>query len=183
MLLYVVVCILFFTPTFQPILSLSLHEHPLFTHTPNNNNIISQPGVITYDNWVPSPMELTVLHNASSWHALFLFGGYAKQEAYRDRCFNDDDGSDDALDDDDVSYVVRNHPLPLTTKEALEIRFILSIFSSLFVLIALCYAPASFVSFVVKERACKSKHLQIVSGNYGSSSAIFYMYIHSYILF
>ena len=46
----------------------------------------------------------------------------------------------------------------------LQIRFILSIFASLFVLIALCYAPAAFVTFVVKERACKSKHLQLVSG-------------------
>jgi len=43
-------------------------------------------------------------------------------------------------------------PLPIPT------------FASLFILIPLCYIPAAFVSFVVKERSTKSMHLQLVSG-------------------
>ena len=105
------------------------------------------------------PTDVTIAHNASSWHANFIFYGYARQEAYQDRC---------SIDGNDASvanrFVVRNHPLPLTTRQALEIRFILSIFASLFILIALCYAPAAFVTFVVKERSSKSKHLQLLSG-------------------
>ena len=61
-------------------------------------------------------------------------------------------------------YVVKNHPLPLTVKQSLEIKVILALFASLFILVPLCYIPASFVAFTVKERASKSLHLQLVSG-------------------
>ena len=61
-------------------------------------------------------------------------------------------------------YLVKNHPLPITKAEALEIRLILSVLAALFILVPLCYIPASFVSFVVREREIKSKHLQLVSG-------------------
>jgi hypothetical protein len=126
--------------------------------------------------------SLTVAHNASSWHALWLFQGLARQERYRDHCLDPAVWSDDATAADDVAerfadddaraagrrrspgrFVVRNHPLPLTTRQTLEVRAILSVFASLFVLIALSYAPAAFVTFVVKERQCKSLHLQKVS--------------------
>ena len=63
----------------------------------------------------------------------------------------------------ETSYKSKNHPLPLTAQESIEIQVILSIFASLFILIPLCYIPASFVVFVVRERESKSKHLQIVS--------------------
>ena len=57
-----------------------------------------------------------------------------------------------------------NHPLPLTSRQSAEVRFILSIFVSLFLLIPFCYIPPTFAIFVVKERSKKSKHLQLVSG-------------------
>ena len=60
-------------------------------------------------------------------------------------------------------YLAKNYPLPITGLQTLFYRIILSFLASLFVLIPLCYIPAAFVSFVVKERSCKSKHLQIVS--------------------
>jgi len=140
-----------------------------------------------------TPSALSVAHNASSWHGLWLFQGLARQEQYRTQCLDpskwgikdsdDDDGSFVASDDVAEQYagqeslksggklthkspgrfVVRNHPLPLTTRQTLEVRAILSVFASLFVLIALSYAPAAFVTFVVKERQCKSLHLQKVS--------------------
>lgn len=125
-------------------------------------------GIEVYDFTLASPTDLTILHNASAWHALFMFHGFAREAAYADRCF--DVYNDELYEQNNEktkekhSYVVRNHPLPLTTRQVLEIRFILSIFASLFVLIALCYAPAAFVTFVVRERQCKSKHLQMVSG-------------------
>jgi len=57
-----------------------------------------------------------------------------------------------------------NHPLPLSEQQDIEIKVILSMLSSLFILVPYCYIPAAFVVFLVKERACKAKHVQIVSG-------------------
>lgn len=57
-----------------------------------------------------------------------------------------------------------NHPLPLTTEQSLEIKAVLSILTSFFVMIPFGMVPGAFVVFLVKERACKSKHLQLVSG-------------------
>ena len=37
------------------------------------------------------------------------------------------------------------------------------IFACLFILLTLCYIPAAFVAFIVRERTSKSKHLQMVS--------------------
>lgn len=57
-----------------------------------------------------------------------------------------------------------NHPLPLTVQQTTEVRTILSILASLFVLIPYCYVPGAYVVFIVKEKMCKSTHVQLVSG-------------------
>ena len=62
-----------------------------------------------------------------------------------------------------VAYVAKNHPLPLTARQSLENRVLLSLLASLFILVPLCYIPASFITFVVRERMSKAKHLQLVS--------------------
>ena len=62
-----------------------------------------------------------------------------------------------------VTYVAKNHPLPLTAKQTLEIRVILALLASLFILVPLCYIPGSFVTFLVRERTSKAKHQQLVS--------------------
>ena len=62
-----------------------------------------------------------------------------------------------------VNYVAKTHPLPLTQQQTIENQVILSLLTSLFILIPLCYIPAAFVSFLVKERASKAKHIQLVS--------------------
>ena len=64
----------------------------------------------------------------------------------------------------DSSYTVYNHPLPVTAQFNIIIKVILSVIAGLFILVPLCYLPAAFVTFLVKERTSKSKHLQIVSG-------------------
>lgn len=60
-------------------------------------------------------------------------------------------------------YLSKNHPLPITAKSTIDIQVVLALLTSIFILVPLCYIPASFVSFLVKERVSKSKHLQIVS--------------------
>ena len=57
-----------------------------------------------------------------------------------------------------------NHPLPLTSDQTLEGKVILSILTSMFLLIPFCLIPGSFAVFIVKERANKSKYLQLISG-------------------
>lgn len=62
-----------------------------------------------------------------------------------------------------VDYKAKNHPLPLTATQSLENKIILALLASLFILVPLCYIPASFITFVVRERVSKAKHLQLVS--------------------
>mmetsp|Transcript_200 Transcript_200/g.364 ORF Transcript_200/g.364 Transcript_200/m.364 type:complete len:2007 (-) Transcript_200:174-6194(-) len=98
------------------------------------------------------PVKYSVLHNSSSPHGVGAFIGELTTAAYME-----------CSQQSNSQYKSKNHPLPLTAEESLEIQVILSVFASLFILIPLCYIPASFVVFVVKERVSKSKHLQIVS--------------------
>ena len=112
------------------------------------------------------------MHNSSSNHALAAFIGEASAAAWRAVWGAAPAGSDD--DGEAVmgggggsargTYEVWNHPLPLTARQELEIKLILSLFAALFVLVPFCYIPAASAVFVVKERAVKAKHLQLVSG-------------------
>ena len=52
----------------------------------------------------------TILHNASSFHALFIYTGELIERLYQ-QCRDDDPT---------VTYTVRNHPLPLTAQQSLE---------------------------------------------------------------
>ena len=99
------------------------------------------------------PSKYTIMHNSTSPHALPCFSGELVQSAYQ-MCSPYGAAS---------LYYAKNHPLPQTTKQALDIKVILSLLTSIFILVPLCYIPASFISFLVKERVSKSKHLQIVS--------------------
>lgn len=44
--------------------------------------------------------------------------------------------------------------------QSLEVQTVLSMLVSLLVTIPFCYAPAAFVTFLVKERVCKSKRVR-----------------------
>jgi hypothetical protein len=105
---------------------------------------------IAYDVLLNS--DYTVMHNTTSPHAVGAFNGELLGAAFQ-KCFNSD-----------AQYLSKNHPLPQTLQQALEIKLILSFLASIFVLVPLCYIPASFVSFIVKERSTKAKHLQLISG-------------------
>ena len=95
----------------------------------------------------------TVLHNTSSPHAVAAFN-----QAYMEQLYGTCTAKQFA------KLVSVNEPLPLTTQQSLEVRTILSVLAALFLLIPLGYIPGAFVVFLVRERASKSKHLQLVSG-------------------
>lgn len=63
-----------------------------------------------------------------------------------------------------ASLVAKNYPLPRTWKQDNNEASIDAFTAALFFMIAFCFIPASYVSFIVKEREVKAKHQQIISG-------------------
>ena len=109
-------------------------------------------GTVVYNYNVTS--SASVLHNASSPHAVGAFN-----QAFMEYLFKQCSASPTT-----ARLASVNHPLPLTDQQSIEIKTILSVLASLFLLIPYCYIPAAFTVFLVKERVSKSKHLQLVSG-------------------
>ena len=60
--------------------------------------------------------------------------------------------------------ITRNHPLPFSNYIAGLIDNVMVLFTGIFIMIPFTFIPSNFVSFIVKERECKAKHVQIVSG-------------------
>jgi len=73
--------------------------------------------------------ESSVLHNSSSPHAVAAFNQHYMDFVFKS-CFGRS-----------VRVVSQNNPLPLTTQQTLEIKTILSILASLFILIPYCFIP------------------------------------------
>ena len=114
-------------------------------------------------NDVALQVPLTLVHNASYIHALPVLSAELQQARFAaNRYMHGRPGWNDSSRA--VVYLVRNHPFPLTARENIRIQTYLTLFAALFVMVPFCYLPASFVLFVVRERAVKSKHLQLVSG-------------------
>ena len=63
-----------------------------------------------------------------------------------------------------AQITVHNHPLPPTQQQQLQSATTSAFIVALLCMIAFCFIPASFGSFVVKEREVKAKHQQVVSG-------------------
>eukprot|EP00752_Nemacystus_decipiens_P003898 g3578.t3 len=118
------------------------------------------PGVGRYDQGVlaPNRTSTTVMFNSTAPHALPAWLGELTAKTFQ-AC-----AAQRGLDEGQASYTTRSHPLPLTATESLEVQTMLSVLVSLLVTVPLCYAPAAFVTFLVRERACKSKRVQLVSG-------------------
>jgi ABC-type multidrug transport system ATPase subunit len=117
--------------------------------------------IIEYE--IKFPVPVTVMHNSTSAHGIAAFRGEVISAAWQ-KCYDDLDmtASQRKLSPN-VEYLAKNHPLPLTARQSLQNRVLLSLLASLFILVPLCYIPASFITFVVRERMSKAKHLQIVS--------------------
>ena len=102
---------------------------------------------ITYNTQVAT--DYSVLQNSTSPHAVGVFISELVTAAFVN-CRGGDAST---------FYSLRNHPLPLTIEQAIEIQVILSVLASLFIIIPLSYIPANFVIFIVKERTSKSERM------------------------
>lgn len=70
-----------------------------------------------------------------------------------------------AAPDPSAAYLrTRSHPLPRTRREARGAERVEAYAAALSVLGAMSFVPAAVAAAVVKERECKAKHLQLVSG-------------------
>lgn len=112
----------------------------------------------TVDYTVQFGSKASILHNSSSPHAVAAFN-QAYMEYLYGTCTERTSSTSQS-----ARLVSLNEPLPMTTQQSIEVRFILSVLATLFLLIPYGYIPAAFIVFIVKERISKSKHLQLVSG-------------------
>ena len=104
------------------------------------------------------PVSLTVMHNTTSSHALPVMKAALFQARLRQYRSNDSS-----------TYVVRNHPLPLTDVGILVSRIFLTLFTAFFILIPMTYIPASYATFVHEESVVRARHVQFSSGVYPSA--------------
>ena len=59
---------------------------------------------------------------------------------------------------------VYNYPLPFSDRQQQSVAAIQALITGIFILIPFTFVPSTYVAFVVKERQCKAKHLQLVCG-------------------
>jgi ATP-binding cassette subfamily A (ABC1) protein 3 len=114
----------------------------------------SRYGAVTVDSMTnTSNLVYNVMVNASAIHGVGVFVNEVHQAFLQVRS-----------DISTASITTRNFPLPRTFKqdnqEASQNAFV----AALFCMIAFCFIPASFATFVVKEREVKAKHQQVISG-------------------
>lgn len=88
---------------------------------------------------IPSPFTLT--YNTSSSHNIGIYLGELTQTMFR-ACSPVNYYTDDSMSAGKPQYLVKNHPLPISRQQALEIKILLSVLASLFILVPLCYIPA-----------------------------------------
>ncbi|WP_369124542.1 ABC transporter permease, partial [Salmonella enterica] len=63
-----------------------------------------------------------------------------------------------------ASITTRTFPLPLTSVEATLFGSLLTSSAAMIIIIAFSFIPASYASFIVKEREVSAKHQQLISG-------------------
>eukprot|EP01063_Lacrimia_lanifica_P008338 TRINITY_DN153_c1_g2_i1.p1 TRINITY_DN153_c1_g2~~TRINITY_DN153_c1_g2_i1.p1 ORF type:complete len:2021 (+),score=692.58 TRINITY_DN153_c1_g2_i1:98-6160(+) len=108
--------------------------------------------------------------NASSVHALPAMTN-ALYNAYLADATRVPEGASDA------KITTRSHPLPFSDRLSAIIDAVKIVITGLFIMIPFTLIPSNFVSYVVKEREGKSKHVQVISGAnlgaYWASSFLF----------
>lgn len=97
--------------------------------------------------------ELTFLHNTSSLHSMPVHMAEYFEASMKA-----------ATNESNLSYTVRNHPLPFTDLTALQLRLAISIFTAFFVLFPMAYIPANYMAWTIRENTNLARRHQIISG-------------------
>lgn len=140
----------------------SVGAHPLHNMSnfllvhmkPKEEKGSSRYGSVTIDgNTTADTLIYNILVNGSAVHGAGIYMNLV-DEAYLQ-----------VLTNNDQAYIkVHNYPLPRTWKQDNNAATADAFTAALFFMIAFCFIPASYVTFIVKEREVKAKHQQIISG-------------------
>eukprot|EP01029_Cantina_marsupialis_P003977 TRINITY_DN139_c0_g3_i1.p1 TRINITY_DN139_c0_g3~~TRINITY_DN139_c0_g3_i1.p1 ORF type:complete len:1613 (-),score=439.95 TRINITY_DN139_c0_g3_i1:776-5008(-) len=65
---------------------------------------------------------------------------------------------------EDIKITVRNHPMPMTDHLKAVKQSQNGMATSIVLIMAMSFVPASFIYFIVQERECKAKHQQLLAG-------------------
>ncbi|CUG86889.1 ABC transporter, putative [Bodo saltans] len=63
-----------------------------------------------------------------------------------------------------VTIRIASHPMPYSARQTAAIDSVKNLLIGIFIMIPFTFIPSTYVAWIVKERQCKAKHLQIVSG-------------------
>ena len=99
------------------------------------------------------PSASALFYNFSSYHEVAIsLNNYAMQYARH------------VKNDPTIQFNVLDFPMPATSRESAVSDTIKSILIGIIIMIPFSFIPSTFVSWIVKEKECKARHLQNVSG-------------------
>eukprot|EP01004_Peranema_trichophorum_P008954 NODE_76_length_3938_cov_31.290170_g64_i0.p1 GENE.NODE_76_length_3938_cov_31.290170_g64_i0~~NODE_76_length_3938_cov_31.290170_g64_i0.p1 ORF type:complete len:1259 (+),score=201.13 NODE_76_length_3938_cov_31.290170_g64_i0:498-3779(+) len=94
----------------------------------------------------------TILHNSTEIHALPTFYNEYMKSVF------------ETIGLGKIDFKVTSRPLPLSKDDQKVFDSYKLVGAAIIILFPFTFIPANFASFLVKERNCKSKHVQLVSG-------------------
>ncbi|KAK9808280.1 hypothetical protein WJX73_007025 [Symbiochloris irregularis] len=112
----------------------------------------------TYQRFAQDP-PVMVMHNSSAYHVL-----PAAVSALRETVSGFRTSSSSSQSGGAASLTARNHPLPLSQQESVQLDSILLVLASLFVLVPFCLMSGAFAISPVTEFSVGAHHMQLLSG-------------------
>nr|XP_055058409.1 retinal-specific phospholipid-transporting ATPase ABCA4 isoform X1 [Misgurnus anguillicaudatus]XP_055058410.1 retinal-specific phospholipid-transporting ATPase ABCA4 isoform X1 [Misgurnus anguillicaudatus]XP_055058411.1 retinal-specific phospholipid-transporting ATPase ABCA4 isoform X1 [Misgurnus anguillicaudatus]XP_055058412.1 retinal-specific phospholipid-transporting ATPase ABCA4 isoform X1 [Misgurnus anguillicaudatus] len=114
----------------------------------------------TFLRYMESEYNVKVWYNNKGWHAMVSFLNVANNAILRAFL-------PPHVNPSEYGITVINHPLNLTKEQLSEVTVLTTSVDAVVaicVIFAMSFIPASFVLYLIQERATKAKHLQFVSG-------------------
>eukprot|EP01060_Flectonema_neradi_P038639 TRINITY_DN817_c1_g1_i1.p1 TRINITY_DN817_c1_g1~~TRINITY_DN817_c1_g1_i1.p1 ORF type:complete len:1922 (+),score=363.69 TRINITY_DN817_c1_g1_i1:42-5807(+) len=129
-----------------------LEEYDLHEDIDRPVSICGNDSLPSLNHSIAPATPITLMHN-SSWYAAFP----SALNMYHNARLRSVEGVT-------ASLQARNHPLPFSNYVQKLIDSFLVLIIGIIILLPFTLLPSNYMSFIVKERECKAKHLQLISG-------------------